>query len=552
MTDFDYIIIGAGSAGCVIANRLSQDPSVKVALVEAGESDVSFPLNFKTSIPVGNIFLLSDARYNWQYTMEGGVGTGERVLACPRGKLLGGCSSVNGTVYIRGHASDYDEWEALGNPGWGYKSVLPAYIKQERYRGPSSPFHGTSGELPVGRPNGNHPLAKAFVEAAHEAGYNTNDDFNGASQDGFGLYELNQENGIRQSSSRAFLHPVLSRPNLSVITKTRAERLLFEGDRATGVQVSNEQGRQTLTARKEIILSGGAINSAQLLLLSGVGPASQLQQCDIPLVLDLPGVGENLQDHPTIFIASEDPSSRSYALSARSLPHVLISPLNYLLRRQGMLASNAAEAGGFIRTLSTLDRPDVQMTLLVGLKDNARTIPRKHGHVLLIQLLRPHSRGRITLTSSDPQAAPRIQANFLEHPEDLATLLRGFLAARNIIAAPSLRPYSSRELEPGSHLQGQAELEDMIRHQVLTAYHPVGTCKMGPSSDPLAVVDAELKVHGLQGLRVADASIMPTIIGGNTSAPAMMIGERCAGFILGTDRAYSSIRPATPEFAISA
>ncbi|MCK9512488.1 MAG: GMC family oxidoreductase N-terminal domain-containing protein [Pigmentiphaga sp.] len=532
MTAFDYIVVGAGSAGCVIANRLSADPSIQVALIEAGESDRAFPLNAKTSLPVGNIFLLSDPRYNWQYRMEGGPGTQDRELPCPRGKLLGGCSSVNGTVYIRGHASDYDDWAALGNTGWSYADVLPAYLRHEHRHGSASPLHGSQGELHVQRPKANHPLAHAFVAAATEAGHVRNDDFNGASQDGFGLYELNQHNGVRQSSSRAFLHPVLHRSNLTVLTDTRVERLLFSGSRAEGMTVLHRGERRALRASREVILAGGTISSAHLLLLSGIGPQPQLRQFGIPVIRELPGVGGNLQDHPTIFLAVEDPSGETYALSARSLPRVLLSPLSYLAQRRGMLASNAAEAGGFLRTLPELARPDVQMTLLVGLKDNARTIPRRHGYVLLVQLLRPLSRGSLELASADPLAAPRIRANFLEHTQDLETLVRGLQAARRIVASPALTRYSGHEIEPGPQVSTSGDIEAAIRRQVLTAYHPVGTCKMGPASDPFAVVDPQLRVHGIDGLRVADASIMPTIIGGNTSAPAMMIGERCAEFIL--------------------
>ncbi|MFA7394536.1 MAG: GMC family oxidoreductase N-terminal domain-containing protein [Pigmentiphaga sp.] len=471
-------------------------------------------------------------RYNWHYRMEGGPGTQDRELPCPRGKLLGGCSSVNGTVYIRGHASDYDDWAALGNAGWSYADVLPAYLRHERRHGAASPLHGDQGELHVQRPKANHALAHAFVAAATEAGHVRNDDFNGASQDGFGLYELNQRDGVRQSSSRAFLHPVLHRDNLTVLTDTRVERLLFSAARAEGVTVLQHGERRALRATREVILAGGTINSAHLLLLSGIGPQRQLRQFGIPVTRDLPGVGGNLQDHPTIFLAVEDPSGESYALSARSLPRVLLSPLSYLARRRGMLASNAAEAGGFLRTLPHLARPDIQMTLLVGLKDNARTIPRRHGYVLLVQLLRPLSRGSLELASADPLVAPRIQANFLEHAQDLETLARGLQAARRIVASPAMARYSGHEIEPGPQVSTSGDIEAAIRRQVLTAYHPVGTCKMGPASDPFAVVDPQLRVHGIDGLRVADASIMPTIIGGNTSAPAMMIGERCAEFIL--------------------
>jgi choline dehydrogenase-like flavoprotein len=534
---FDYVIVGAGAAGCVLANRLTADPAARVALVEAGPSDLGFPVNLKTSLPVGNIFLLPHARYNWQHEFSGGAGVGHRTLICPRGKLFGGCTSVNGTVYIRGHRSDYDDWAALGNPGWRWNDVLPFYKRQEDWRGPASPLHGQGGELTVERPRTHNPLSHRFVAAAVEAGHAANADFNGDTQDGYGLYHLNQRRGIRLSASRAFLHPVLQRPNLQVFADTLVERVEMTGRRAVGVRIAEPGGRRRLlTADVEVILAGGAINSPQLLMLSGIGPAAQLRRHGIAVVHDAPGVGANLQDHPTVFVARANPSAESYALSARSWPRVALSPLQYLLRRSGLLASNAAEAGGFVRTLPHLERPDVQMTFLVGLKGNARTIPREHGFMLLVQLLRPISRGRVELASARPDDKPVLHPAFLEHGDDVATLVRGLQVARRIFASPALAPVSGAELQPGAGIAGDADLAAFVRQQVGTAYHPVGTCRMGPAEDPLAVVDARLAVHGIKALRVVDASVMPTIIGGNTAAPSMMIGERGAAFVLAAQR----------------
>ncbi|MFI4932365.1 MAG: GMC family oxidoreductase [Burkholderiales bacterium] len=532
---FDIVIVGAGAAGCVLANRLSADPARRVALIEAGPSDRQFPLSLKTTLPVGNVLLLPDERYNWQHEFSGGPGVKYRKIPCPRGKLFGGCTSVNGTVYMRGHRLDYDEWAALGNTGWSFTDVLPYYTVHEDYDRPqragATALHGSGGELSVQRPAERNALAHAFVDAAAEAGHARNDDFNGPEQDGFGIFDLNQRNGVRWSSSRAFLHPVMQRSNLTVFGDALVERIRIEGHRAVGI--TKRQGSQTLKldAASEVIVCAGTVNSPQLLMLSGIGPASITRQ-GVKLIHELPGVGENLQDHPTVSIAMENPSAESYALSWRTAPRVGLAPLRYAFGKRGMLASNAAEAGGFIRSKPGLDRPDVQYTVMVGMKDNPRTLPRKHGYFLHMAVLRPATRGTVELASRDPATRPVMKPNFLEHRADVETLQRALREARRIIGMSALARLSGAELLPGRNVDDDTALENFIRERVATTYHPVGTCKMAPASDRLAVVDPQLRVRGIDGLRVADASIMPNLIGGNTSAPAMMIGERAAHSVL--------------------
>lgn len=536
---FDYIVIGSGSAGSLMANRLSAEPGNRVALIEAGPSDRKWPVNLKTVMPVGNIFLLPSDQTNWKQSLKGNAAVGNRTINFPRGKLLGGCSAINGGVYIRGQKEDYDAWEAAGNAGWSYEDVLPAFKAVENYAGPDKPWHGKGGELDVQKPRSYNPVTGAILDAAEQAGHYRNDDFAGERKDGFGRYDLNQRKGTRLSSARAFLHPALGRPNLTVLDETLVRRIVFDRGRATGIEIEREGIRSVLHARREIVLCAGATNSPQLLMLSGIGPADHLREVGIEPLHDLPGVGAHLQDHPTVHVAMENPSGESYAVSAKSLPRILASPLQYLVSRTGMLASNVAECGGFLCTDGS-GRPDIQITFLVGLKLDARAIPRRHGYMGLVQLLRPRSAGSVRLASNRAEDKPVIDPNFFADPNDMKTLIAGFREARRIFAQPALAPLTGAEIEPGAQHQSDAEIDAALRKIVNTAYHPTGTCKMGPDSDPMAVVDGRLRVRGVSGLRVVDASVMPEIISGNTSAPTMMIAERAARFIL-EDAAASNI-----------
>lgn len=532
---YDYVIVGGGSAGCVLAARLSEDPGVRVCMLEAGPPDDSFFVR----MPFGIVALMRSHRRNWRFRTEPEPNCAGRRMYWPRGRMLGGSSAINAMCYTRGHRSDYDHWAALGNNGWSYAEVLPWFKRFENRERGADAFHGIGGPYNVAELRDPNALSLAFVEAAIQTGLRRNEDFNGANQEGAGLYEVMQKGGRRCSNARAFLHTPgsdgvapMARPNLAILTGARATRVLFDGKHAVGIAYRRRDSDVEVRASREVLLCGGAINSPQLLLLSGVGPADELARHGIPQTLDLPGVGKNLQDHPDVLVVHKATRRVGYSVGPLFLWRGAKGLVDYLARGRGPFTSNIAEAGGFARSEPGLDAPDLQYHFLPVIQENHGLALRRtlgFGFSLHVCVLRPRSRGDIGLSSADPLADPRIQPNYLADPADLRTLVAGVRAARCILAARAFDSYRGPELFPGDGVRSDAAIEDFIRRRCETLYHPVGTCKMG--IDALAVVDPELKVRGLAGLRVVDASIMPTLIGGNTNTPTTMIAEKAADMI---------------------
>ena len=541
---YDYIIIGAGSAGCVLANRLSANPDIRVLLLEAGPRDWHPFIH----MPAGFAKLVGQKGVNWNYSTEPEAAMAGRRMWWPRGKVLGGSSSINAMCYIRGHRRDYDEWAANGATGWNWDAVLPCFkraegnarvLRQAQDEREFSRWHGGDGPLAVADLRYTNPLSSVFLQAATEAGHRTNPDFNGVEQDGFGLYQVTQRNGARCSTAAGYLTPVRKRPNLTVITGVRVNRVTIERGRATGVVCVIGGKAFHYGATREVLLSGGAVNSPQLLMLSGIGPSDHLRQNGVAVQVDAPEVGANLQDHLDICTLHR---------SLKPVTYDRVSDLsvawNYYVHRNGPGTSNIAEGGGFVRSrLAPDERPDVQFHFLPALlDDHGRHRLPGDGYTLHACFLRPKSRGRVSLASGNAADNARIEARYLSDSEgfDLKVMLECARLSRELFAQPAFAPFRGEEIFPGAAVRDEAGLIDYIRHKAETLYHPVGTCRMG--SDAAAVVDPQLRVRGIEGLRVVDASVMPTLIGGNTNAPTVMIAERAAELIL--DDAGRSARAA--------
>ncbi|MFD1684131.1 GMC family oxidoreductase [Halobellus litoreus] len=519
---YDYVVVGAGTAGCAVSTRLSADPDRSVLVLEAGEPDHDRSIHVPAE--VGNLFKSS---VDWEYYTEPQEELHGRELYWPRGKTLGGSSSINAMIHIRGHPGDFDEWAELGNDGWSYEELLPYFKRSENSQTHRTTYHGVGGPLNVTELESPYHLSQVFVDAGIAAGYSRNYDFNGREQAGVGLYQVTQKDGERHSAADAYLKPaLLERSNLTARTGAQVTELLFDGDRVVGVEYDDGDGRQTVHAEEEVVLSAGAINTPQLLLLSGIGPAEHLRSHDVDVAVDLPGVGRNLQDHLLVAV-----NYSCTGTTTRDDTGTLDDVVEYHAQGSGRLSSNGGEAGGFLRSDPSLDRPDVQFHFGPGyfMRHGFENPDEGHGFYVAATQVRPESRGRIELRSDDPFDEPAIDPRYLTEREDVDTMVEGVRRAREVAQAEPFDEYRGEEVWPGEDVESDEAIAEQVREHAQTIYHPVGTCKMGDGES--AVVDDRLRVHGVSGLRVVDASVMPRIVGGNTNAATLAIAEKAADLI---------------------
>jgi len=528
---YDFIIVGGGSAGCVLANRLSANPAHKVLLLEAGPGDDT-PL---VRAPLGLLKLYESPVFNWLFWTQPSASQNGRRIFCPQGKVLGGGSAINAMLYVRGNAWDYDNWEAQGNSGWGYGNMLRHFRNCEGNTFFDDEYHGRQGPLSVQNLARPHPHAERLLLAALQAGYRFNPDFNGAQQEGFGLYQVTMRGNQRCSAARAFLDPVRGRSNLEIVTGAQVSRIHLEDGRAAMVsyECAAHAGMVNARASREIIVSSGAFNSPKLLMLSGIGPAAELEKHGIGVAVDLPGVGQNLQEHVDMVIGTHSRVKDTMSRTPKGFAQMAVGVIQYNLGRSGPVSKPVVESGGFIKSSDDVEIPDIQVQSTTSLfKDHGldKSVLKKYGYSAHVTLLRPDSRGQVTLASADFRDAPRIDLNMLDAEHDVRRLVAGVKKVRDILRQSAYERHRGAELFPGEHVQTDEQLARAIRAQANHVYHPVGTCRMG--RDSLAVVDDRLRVHGVQGLRVIDASVMPTIVSGNTNAPTMAIADRGAELIL--------------------